>query len=367
MELREFNKAQLQEFIASGEYASYAILPITPMRAASQLKNPYAADDDVLLIIAFNDEKEICAYCGLLPGRISGGRDEKIWWNSCWWVDPVKGRGMAMQLFFRMLKLTGKNMAFAELTPHTRKIVAHFDDFIFPDVPVGLRGFMRVQISELLPPKSAFFKKIRFLLLADDAVRNVLFGLLFYAKKIRRLPAEVRVEESSAVDEEAGAFIAALDGKVLFNRTREELNQIIENPWILERSVSNRRAYENYYFSAVVRMFSQRFYKIFQGGRLCGVLVLTNRDGFLKVPYCVFSEDDARTITAAIYYLLGEEKWAHTFTTFHPWLVREMRKGRSPFVFKRKISRNFAINKVYGDVDFDRVLVPDGAGDGIFT
>jgi len=367
MEIREFNKKQLREFIDSGEYKTYNLLPITPMRVNFQEKNPWAGEEDILLLLALNDKKEITGYCGLLPGRITAGINEKMWWNTCWWVDPVKGRGVAMQLFFRMLKITGKKMAFAELTPHTRKIIEHFDDFVFPELPIGFRGFMRLQISALLPPKSSFFKKILFLLKADDAVRNVLFGWLFFAKRIKKIPVNTRIEECGSVDETAAAFIAGMDKHLLFNRTADEINLILEFPWLAARSKSNKSEFTGYYFSALVKHFRMHLYKIYEGERLCGVCLLSNRDGFIKVPYIAFEKDDARFVTKALYYLLSRQKHAHTFTTFNPLLIKEIRRGRTPFVFKRRIRRNFAINTAFSTLDFTKVLVPDGAGDGIFT
>ena len=58
---------QLEEYIHSSEFKNAEIIPITFHRARSQIKNPRATSENVVLIIAYNDKNEIIGYTGALP------------------------------------------------------------------------------------------------------------------------------------------------------------------------------------------------------------------------------------------------------------------------------------------------------------
>jgi len=364
---RTFNRSQLLEFLDSGEYKRFNILPVTPMRIRSQVMNPYTGEDDTLLIIALNEENEITGYCGILPGQITGGFDGKIFWNTCWWTDPVEGKGAAVQLLYRMLKATDSKMVFSELTPHTRQIIEKFRDFAFPSIPEGLRGYIRLNLHGILPARYSRFQKVSFLLRIADAVFNALIFPVTSLKKVRHLPPDVTLISPEKADEETADFMHSMNNRELFNRTAEELNLIIAHPWVTGKSDRYEADYTKYYFSAVANGFSTALYKIYISNVLSGICYMTNRDGFIKIPYIVFRREKHEIITKVVLYLIGREEGAHTFTTFNPFLSEDLKKGRTPFFLKKSMKRNFAIHRSYSGVDYRDTIVQDGAGDVIFT
>ena len=78
METKTFNKAELQEFINSPSFNELINIPISRRRAISQIHNPRAEDEDILLVAAFDGNKTV-GYLGILPDFvIQGNTKEKV-------------------------------------------------------------------------------------------------------------------------------------------------------------------------------------------------------------------------------------------------------------------------------------------------
>jgi hypothetical protein len=68
---------------------------ITPQRAAAHEKNPYAAPDDVGLLVAY-DGDELIGYLGILPGLWRRETElRKVYWLTALYVAPVPARALA--------------------------------------------------------------------------------------------------------------------------------------------------------------------------------------------------------------------------------------------------------------------------------
>ena len=107
IDFKILNKEGLETFINSKEYFNLKTLPITKHRAISHIKNPRADKDDILLILAF-EENDIVGYLGVLPDRLflSDEKSYKCGWLSCFWVDySVRGKGIGEQLIRKSLEL----------------------------------------------------------------------------------------------------------------------------------------------------------------------------------------------------------------------------------------------------------------------
>jgi hypothetical protein len=68
IQLKTFNRKELEDFILSGSFQQYDFLPITRHRALSHIRNPKARDEDNLLILAFYEDK-LVGYVGCFPDK----------------------------------------------------------------------------------------------------------------------------------------------------------------------------------------------------------------------------------------------------------------------------------------------------------
>ena len=87
MKYYSYTIKELKSKLDDIDFWKSTVLPITPYRAHSQIKNPKAEDSDICLIVARDGEK-INGYIGILPDYIFiGEKKRKIGILSSWWVD----------------------------------------------------------------------------------------------------------------------------------------------------------------------------------------------------------------------------------------------------------------------------------------
>ncbi len=82
-------------------------VPITMQRAIAHANNPYAAKNDVGLLVAIDSDEEVVGYFGILPLLLRSGEEYfKTHWFTTWSVSPkVRGRGVGAQLMAEALSL----------------------------------------------------------------------------------------------------------------------------------------------------------------------------------------------------------------------------------------------------------------------
>src|SRR5215216_4877386 len=99
MEIKTLTPAQLQAFIETDEFKAMPVIPISTHRALSHVTNPRVEPNDVIMIMAYEEDKMV-GYLGVLADRIYNDTGSfKCGWLSCMWVDPtLRGRGIAKHL-----------------------------------------------------------------------------------------------------------------------------------------------------------------------------------------------------------------------------------------------------------------------------
>lgn len=87
--------------------ASGQFIPISMQRAVAHAHNPYAAKDDIALLVAIDSDEEVVGYFGILPLLLREGGDyHKVHWFTTWNVSAkVRGRGVGGQLMAEALTL----------------------------------------------------------------------------------------------------------------------------------------------------------------------------------------------------------------------------------------------------------------------
>lgn len=357
MTFREIKINELADFVQSDFYLNSSVIPISPQRAISQSKNPNSKPNDVALILALDKAENIIGYIGLLPGKITND-NIPYFWNSCWWVDPEKGKLAAMPLFYKMLQISNKKMVFFELTETTKNIVEKFK--FKTEVVPGFKGFILFSFAKILPRKNKFFKNIQWLLSFLDWFLNC-----FISIKLSKFKKDTSIElkQIETIDNETEQFITGFKDSQLIPTNKSELNWIIEYPWIRTHPTQEEQELANrYFFSSISKSFTNKLYKIYKDQKLIAVLFFSIRDNEMKLPYAFFNKEDIAPVTNAIYQI-AINNLVTSFTCFNEQLIQELNTGKNPFTFTKPLKKNIAYPP---ELDLSNKLLQDGDGDAVF-
>jgi hypothetical protein len=365
MQIEEIKVADLPNFVKSELWHQLTTKPLTVLRAISQFHNPRANPNDIALIFA-HENNELIGLAGILPNLINGQVVLPASSNTCWWVHPEKGKQLAFPLFMKAFATCGQRMFMTDCTPHTLGILKKTNWFEIPDITPGIRGFLKFNLHELIPAKLPSTRKLKPLLKLADKTFNLLivpYRKLRWSRVMRSLP---EVEYLNSLDQELHTFIENHSQNEFIRRTGKELEWILKFPWITGSDTDQSKTLVKYPFSHIVESFEQYFVKITSSNQMIGLLLISARDGHIKVPYVYFQEKDARMVLKVIYQQALLKK-AVTLTVFNPVLVNMMDSVVHPFIFKKKIKRLVAISKNLFDDYRKYPLIQDGDGDIVFT
>lgn len=365
--LEELNKKALLEYIDSGEYAKSSVVPISPHRALSQVHNLECDENDVILLLAKKDSK-LVGYVGVLPQFLysESGERKKIGWLSALWVDPQeRGQGIAGKLLKQAMKVWDEKLLSADYVPATKIIYDRSGYFNkTPFVKDGVRLYVKADFQTLLPPKKPIFHKMKWVLKQADFVANGIFNLT--RKSSLSSVSKAVFSYPQKIDDEMGSFIESRLTKSNFRRGKEDLNAILNYPWLVEKQAAEPIDHK-YYFSSWAKSFENKILRVqAEDGSLVAVLFFTMRNGSLKLPYLFFEGEISRIGEIVNYHIL---LWNATmFTTFHPLLSKELLKQSTPGFFKKRMERKYLISNVLSQEFFEKSpTFQDGDGDCAFT
>jgi len=365
MLIKEITIAELPNFVRSELWQQLTPKPLTSLRAISQFHNPRANPEDIALIIAY-ENNILVGLVGLLPDLINGKEDQKVSSNTCWWVNSEKGKQLAIPLFLKAFSLCGQRMFMTDCTPHTRSILEKTNWFEFPDTIPGIRGFLKLNLNEVLPAKFPSTQKLKPILKLTDQIFN--FLLIPYRKVIyfRIKKDSSEVEYLVSLDQELHTFIELHSQNEFTRRSGKDLKWIIQNPWIKGKKHDQPVPTVDYPFSYIVGRFEQYFVRITESGQTIGLILISIREGHMKVPYVYFHEKNTGQVLKVIYQQALLKKVV-TLTIFYPKLVSSMDSVSHPFIFKKKIKRLIALSNELSSSYKKHNEFQDGDGDVVFT
>ena len=232
----------------------------------------------------------------------------------------------------------------------------------------GIRGYLRFNLHEILIRKKPALKKIQFLIHFLDNSLNLVNDLrIAYLKKTIK-QTSLKYEFVNSFDAELSEFIENSNKEQLTHRISDDLQWILRFPWIINTPF-NDDYNSRYYFSALSSRFANYCIKMYdKDEKIKGFLLMTLNDNKLTIPYCYFNQEDTQQIVQLVHKILVHLKPDY-FTIYHPVLVSYMQKNKSPFVFKKKIERNYiATNELVNLIENkNEIVFQDGDGDPVFT
>jgi len=353
----------LNEFILSKQFRKSKVLPITSHRALSQINNPRSEPNDVSLIIAKDKDDNIIGYIGLLPDRLNE-IGQTASWLSCWWTDDRDGKKAALHLFLMAIKVSNSNFIITDFTPDIKTIAEKSKLFQFIPTYYGVRGFMGFDLHEIFLRKYKWLKSAQWILAIKDRVLNFLIRPINFYYQLKFNDKNLIVEELQHVDNEASEFISQHNENEYFKRGEEEINWMINYPWILHDD--KKEEAKRYYFSAKAKIFRYHLLKIKEHNKIIAFVVLRQRNHSFTTPFIYSKLGNEQKCLNVIYSFLLKKK-ARQFTIFHPHFVKFVKTASSPFFYKRNIPKDFAISQsIIMNYDEQKFL-QDGDGDYAFT
>ncbi len=361
MNLRVVTIGKLPEFVKSDEYARLEPKPITPLRALSQFRNPYARMTDPALVFAAENDV-LLAFAGILPHKIPG-ETEPVYTNTCWWAHPKLGSNFAFPVFLKAFQLCNQRMIFTESTIRTKQLLEKTGLIkTYPPIS-GTRYFLRFYFGAIMMKKGksawicAAFSIV-------DKILNAFVSLRFPFLMNRKLVDSYSIGKASPSDTDVANFIEHHPGKSSLQQEATKLEWILNNPWI----TPDRNAPEiSYPFSYRVKKFSQEILEIKKDSKIVAVLMLSIRDHLASVPFIYYDPDVLNDIAQLVWSLLVAKK-VDSFVVFNTELRKALERNRRIWLFRKNIMR-FAshskqLNSIFTKKEF---AFQDGEGDAVFT
>lgn len=332
--LKTLNKTQLEDFISSGEFENYDFLPVTRHRAQSQIRNPKAKNDQTLLILAFDDD-QLAGYIGCLPDAFTA--DGKVlnfaWLSTLYINDQYRGKRIAQTLLNKVFDEYRGNIAITEFTKEAESLYNKIGLFKYTKPKQGKRYYFKTDIETIIPSKKKSTKPLQPVFRIADSVANFFISIKNSYVKQPAFPFEIL----DKIDDESADFIS----KFKSNRTAEEINWAIENPWILEGETVEKK----YLFSSYSKSFKYFWVKVYCDNKnliTCSLLIL--RDGHLKIPYLFSTSDVTQFIDFLSYFIV--ENNVNMMTSYQEELNQKIKTHLAfPDIHQRNIERRYMFHQ----------------------
>lgn len=359
-EVKSVRLQELEDFVKSDFYQKLPVVPISPSRAKSYMENPHGKSGDVVLVLAFLNEK-LAAFRSLFAGMIHSGNEKiRFGWCSGSWVHPeFRRKGLSRLLLNEAYSAWNGKLMFTNYAPEAEKLILSTGWFHELFRFEGIRTYLFPKTVKLIP----FARKNKF---TEQAFKLVDFCIVcFSSLKIRFFNysenPKIRFETLEFPDEETYRFIEKLKTNFLFGRGKEELKWIFQFPWI---SALNKEISVKYPFSAFTNSFYYQTIKIRQNDELSGAFIFSVREGHLKTLFFWLAPGlEAESARFLKHYCVQHK--IEVATVYNSEVARQLFDQKFPFLRVKKFGQ-----KIYGSFRIqepEKFQFQDGDGDAVFT
>jgi hypothetical protein len=362
MQILSYNKLQLSEYIHSDFFKVLTQIPISYQRALSQINNPYASDEDILLWAAYQNASLI-GYVGVLPDEIDlNGTKNKIYWVSCFWVsDAYRNENLASQLFFLMLKAYRNNLFLSNFLFSLEKTYQSLGVFKPTQYIYGKTFYRNLCFEELI--EARFPDWADYMPFYRAAEKFINKALRFRDIFVRNYRTKFKILENNVYDKEFDIFLQNYKtnhpDKIV--RSANHFDWILTYPWILT-NISDQEA-KRYYFSSKSNRFGYLSLKLYNKDKLEGYALLKIRDKNLAVSYLYAEDEHINCISNYISVLMKKDNF-DTVTCFESRLSESLARKHNGYIYKKTAKRPYIFPK---NIEINAIVFQDGDGDSVFT
>jgi len=357
LELIPLDLKGLEEYLTSPLFETGQAIAISTHRAKSQMANPRLRKNDILLILAV-EENELVGYAGTLPDDIVSEKvTQHFAWYSCFWVrKDWRGKGLGKQLLEKALEVWEGKLILTDFEPSTKSFYQRTGNFDLVHVQQGYRWYFRSDLPTWLPPKSTFLAQLKPLLNILDWFANLMLNLILNLKK----PIEIGKSRHYLLESDQ-AFLLKNTTENPIKRSFEDWNWIAQNPWILPGDIDKND--KRYYFTSKAKIFKNELIEI-NKGKSKALIMLCLRNRILKMPYAVYEPGTEDAISSAIrQYCLQNQVAA--FVSAQPNLAVHLKKNGLGALFAKPFKKQWIVSNELSP--FITGFLADGDGDAAFT
>ncbi len=384
MEYGIIQHSQLSAVAASWAGTPGGVLPISPARALSWSRNPYALPTDPALFLARDGSGVLRGFLGSMPDCWRVGSNElRCAWLSTFWVDPgCRGQGIGRRLLNMAAEAWPGQLALTEFSPEAEALYRRHPALeALPDLE-GCRYYRRPDFSGLVQRRWPAGQKLAGCWAALDRAAG-------YAIRLgeRMRPGAVSSAGLSSYSPRSGmrwelcalgeslpeeGLLSLLEDRALCgpaSRDAKGLRWMLDYPWLEQGEPDARTA--RYPFSSRSAQIQRELWVLrSEGSGACAVLALQVRNGLLK-PFYLRIPSGLEAHAAALLRWRMQVHDAHTLLVFDPALRRALDASSPGWLHRRRAVRSFylspALASVLREAGFRSAPFSDGDGDTGFT
>ncbi len=245
-------------------------IPISMQRAIAQAHNPYAAKEDVALLVAVDADEEVVGYFGILPLLLrEGSAFHKVHWFTTWNVSAkVRGRGVGGQLMAKALTLGHDYLIVGSV--HARRVCRKYGFWErAPLIYYWLDPSGMAQLNPLVWMRRGYRKMLRLLRIKKkveihspltEALTNAAAPLTkkIFSSRLKKLESQLsegfRFQEIEQIHGDPPK--APHRPEVELHRAIEAVNWMLAYPWVVESGASVTENMD-YFFSDARVLYRQ--------------------------------------------------------------------------------------------------------------
>jgi len=364
--IKRISKKDIPLFLDSPVFWNLPFLSITRHRLFAHSRNPMCDDDDIVLLLAY-DNDNIVGYMGAYVDRIIiNNISQKISWLSTWWVHPnTKGKGIGRRLLETMYTVHNGKIGVSQFTPSAKRIYEKSHYFNFFKKIEGYKFIYRSNLSVVLPLVNSRFSAFRIPLKFIDKIFNLFFNLKLkiYFFIIKKKTNSVNLEYVNNIDKELYEYINTKNSNHLCKKDKAYFEWLKGYHWVQESPLINFVKTNKYEFSMGVQNFNLYLIKILSKNEIQGFIVLQRKDSLLKVLFSYYCDSK---VAAQIVCLHVIELQIKQLLCYDKNINSELLK-MGVFLYKRKKLKEVIISKAFGDNNYDDFIFNLGDGDCSFA
>jgi len=361
MDLKSYTLEELKPYLYTLYSNPESLVPVSPLRLQSYLKNPRAKVSDPVLF-EMRQDGEVVAYRTLLPDCFYDrkGHPQRFAWLSGNWVRPdMRRKGISTRLLEMAEKQWEGRLMYTNYAPESKAVYDQTGRFRIIANREGLRFYLRSASEDLLGKRMGARKLLGF----TDRLINKRGERRIEKFKFPQGPS-CHVKQINGFVAQLSELVSKVQQDALFRRDREIFEWALEYPWVTEFDCDPL----NYHFSYRANRFENIIYQVAHDDlNSQGILWLLLHNNVLSVPYLFAGDDSLHSCMAeSILITMIANGCTHT-TIRNPELIEKLMVYRKIFLSVRKMPQLiFAHEKLAGLIP-DKPLIQDGDGDVMFT
>ena len=367
--IRKVYKKDIPALFADTAFWNHSFLSVSKHRLLSHLNNPNLEEEDIVLVLAYLDDK-LVGYMGVFTDTIVvEGVAQKIGWLSTWWVDPItKGTGVGREILNAMYQENKGQIGISQFTPSAKRVYDKSGYFNELKCNLGVKAVLRSNLQFVIPTLAVAMKKATPCFAALDGLINVVVNAKLGVQSIglkNRLKG-VTVEYVNFIDEETAALINRYNTKDIFHKSPAFFNWLKTYNWVLSAPLIELTQKEKYEFSMYDKDFEIHFVKVFKNQELIGFVVLQKRGYIAKVLFTYFDANQHADCIADVITLQNIRQNTREIICYDEAICNQFKKS-GVFLYRTKKVKNSIISKVFNKSDFEGERMNFGDGDCCFA